>query len=59
MAIVTTTQGDMDTSLLEDTSHTEVLLNGTSNVTEYRLNGEVVHRSVHFVFNQDVQPTPV
>jgi hypothetical protein len=47
MAIVTTTKGDMDDSLLErkDGSLDNEIENTTW--TEYWLDGELVHRSVH------------
>ena len=45
--IVTTTQGDMDTSLLEHRTGTVDNDNEATTWTEYWLDGELVHRSVH------------
>jgi len=45
--IVTTTKGDMDTSLLEHRSGTVENDNEATTWTEYWLDGELVHRSVH------------
>ena len=45
--IVTTTKGDMDTSLLEHRSGTVDNDNEATTWTEYWLDGELVHRSVH------------
>lgn len=47
MATVTTTHGDMDDSLLEKREGTADNENESSSWTEYWLNGELVHRSVH------------
>jgi len=56
MALVTTIYGDMDDSQLEKRTTTDTTPQGTSIGTEYWLNNELVHRSVHFVFAQDAQP---
>ncbi len=45
--IVTTTKGDMDTSLLEHRSGEVDNENEFTTWTEYWLGGELVHRSVH------------
>ena len=45
--IVTTTKGDMDDSLLEHQSGSVDNENETTSWTEYWLDGELVHRSVH------------
>ena len=45
--IVTTTKGDMDDSLLEHRSGTVDDENEFTKWTEYWLEGELVHRSVH------------
>ena len=45
--IVTTTKGDMDTSLLEHRSGEVDNDNEFTTWTEYWLEGELVHRSVH------------
>ena len=45
--IVTTTKGDMDTSLLEHRSGEVDNDNELTTWTEYWLDGELVHRSVH------------
>ena len=45
--IVTTTKGDMDTSLLEHRTGTVDNDNEFTTWTEYWLDGELVHRSVH------------
>ena len=45
--IVTTTKGEMDTSLLEHRSGEVDNENEFTTWTEYWLDGELVHRSVH------------
>jgi len=45
--IVTTTKGEMDTSLLEHRSGTVDNDNEFTTWTEYWLDGELVHRSAH------------
>ena len=45
--IVTTTKGEMDDSLLEYRTGTVDNDNEATTWTEYRLDGELVHRSVH------------
>ena len=47
MAIVTTTKGDMDDSLLEKKEGSVDNDNESTTWVEYWLNGELVHRSVH------------
>ena len=50
--IVTTTKGDMDTSLLEHRSGEVENDNEFTTWTEYWLDGELVHRSVHVTLKQ-------
>ncbi len=50
--IVTTTKGDMDTSLLEHRSGEVDNDNEATTWTEYWLDGELVHRSVHVTLKQ-------
>jgi hypothetical protein len=50
--IVTTTKGDIDTSLLEHRSGTVDNDNEFTTWTEYWLDGELVHRSVHVTLKQ-------
>jgi len=45
--IVTTTKGDMDDSMLEHRTGTVDNDNEATTWTEYWLDGELVHRSVH------------
>jgi len=45
--IVTTTKGDMDDSMLENRTGTVDNENELTTWTEYWLDGELVHRSVH------------
>ena len=47
MALVTTTKGEMDESLLEKREGSLDNDIESTNWTEYWLNGELVHRSVH------------
>lgn len=47
MAIVTTIYGEMDDSLLERTDGNYEDDNERTSWVEYRLNGEIVHRSVN------------
>ena len=47
MALVTTTKGDMDDSLLEKREGTVDNDNELTTWTEYWLDGELVHRSAH------------
>jgi hypothetical protein len=54
MALVTTTHGEMDTSLLEKREGTLDNDTETTHWTEYWLNGELVHRSVHMTLKQTV-----
>jgi len=50
--IVTTTKGDMDTSLLEHRSGEVDNDNELTTWTEYWLSGELIHRSVHVTLKQ-------
>ena len=50
--IVTTTKGDMDTSMLEHRTGTVDNDNEATTWTEYWLDGELVHRSVHVTLKQ-------
>lgn len=52
MALVTTTKGDMDDSLLEKKEGTIDNDNETTNWIEYWLDGELVHRSVHMTLKK-------
>jgi hypothetical protein len=52
--IVTTTKGDMDDSLLEKREGSDETDSETISFTEYWLNGEMVHRSVHVVLKRNV-----
>lgn len=56
MAIVTTTKGDMDESLLEKKVISDSQVNGVSNATEYYHENELVHRSIHFTFDPNYAP---
>jgi len=47
MALITTTKGDMDESLLEHRSGEVDNENEFTTWTEYWLDGELVHRSAH------------
>ena len=52
MAIVTTTKGDMDESLLEKREGTVDNDNEITTWVEYWLEGELVHRSAHVTLKQ-------
>ena len=52
MAIVITTQGEMDDSLLEKREGVEDNDHECAEWTEYWLNGELVHRSVHLTLKK-------
>ena len=52
--IVTTTKGEMDDSLLEKRDGSGETENETISFTEYWLNGEMVHRSVHVTLKRNV-----
>lgn len=52
--IVTTTKGEMDDSLLEKREGSDETDNETISFTEYWLNGEMVHRSVHVALKRNV-----
>ena len=52
--IVTTTKGEMDDSLLEKREGLDETDNETISFTEYWLNGEMVHRSVHVTLKRNV-----
>ena len=54
MAIVTTTKGEMDESLLEKRDGSLDNENETTNWVEYWLDGELVHRSVHVALKTNV-----
>jgi hypothetical protein len=54
MALVTTTKGEMDESLLEKKQGSVDNENELTNWTEYWLDGELVHRSVHVHLKQNV-----
>ena len=54
MAIITTTHGDMDESLLEKKTGSVDNENEYTTWTEYYLNGELVHRSVHVMLKKNV-----
>lgn len=54
MTIVTTTKGDMDTSLLEKKEGGFEDDNETTNWVEYYLDNELVHRSVHVHLKRNV-----
>ena len=52
MALVTTTKGEMEESLLEKQQGTVDNDNETTHWTEYWLDGELVHRSVHMTLKK-------
>jgi hypothetical protein len=54
MAIVTTTKGDMDESLLDKKEGIVDNDNEYTTWVEYWLKGELVHRSVHVVLKKSV-----
>ena len=54
MALVTTTKGDMDDSLLEKREGTVDNDNELTSWVEYWLDGELVHRSAHVTLKQPV-----
>ena len=54
MAIITTTHGDMDESLLEKKTGNLDNEDEYTTWTEYYLNGELVHRSVHVTLKKNV-----
>jgi hypothetical protein len=53
MAIITTTKGDMDESLLEKKVSSDQHANGVAHAIEYHHEGVLVKRSVHFTFDPD------
>lgn len=55
MAEVTTIHGLMDETLLEKKEYIEDAPEHTGNITEYWLNGELVHRSVHLFMKQGLE----
>ena len=59
MAIVTTTKGDMDDSLLEKKEGIIDNDNETTQWVEYWLESERVHRSVHMTLKRNVTGEPV
>ena len=54
MALITTTKGDMDESLLEKKEGTVDNENESTTWVEYWLEGELVHRSAHVTLKQTV-----
>lgn len=52
MALVTTTKGEMDESLLEKKEGSVDNENEFTTWTEYWLDGELVHRSVHVILKK-------
>jgi hypothetical protein len=52
--IVTTTNGEMDDSLLEKREGSDETDSETISFTEYWLDGEMVHRSVHVTLKRNV-----
>jgi len=54
MTIITTTKGDMDTSLLEKETGSIDDENEFTQWIEYWLDGELVHRSVHVQLKRNV-----
>jgi hypothetical protein len=54
MALVTTTKGEMDESLLEKKEGSVDNDNETTTWVEYWLEGELVHRSVHVTLKKNV-----
>ena len=54
MALVTTTKGDMDESLLEKREGSVDNDNEVTTWVEYWLEGELVHRSVHVTLKKTV-----
>jgi len=57
MALVTTTKGDMDDSLLEKREGTVDNENETTSWVEYWLDEELVHRSAHVQLKKTVTLT--
>ncbi len=57
--MVMTIYGEMDENKLELRKPVSYTEQGTVYATEYYLEGELVHRSIHFVFNEDAKSTPV
>lgn len=55
MALVTTTKGDMDESLLEKKEGSVDNANEYTTWVEYWLEGELVHRSVHVQLKKSVE----
>ncbi len=54
MALITTTKGDMDDSLLEKREGSVDNENELTTWVEYWLEGELVHRSVHVQLKKNV-----
>ena len=52
MALIFTTKGDLEESLLIKTEGSEESENEISNWTEYHLDGELVRRDVHLILKQ-------
>jgi hypothetical protein len=59
MAIVTTTKGEMDSTLLEKKEGIIDNDNETTQWVEYWLDGELVHRSVDMKLKRNVTAIPV
>lgn len=54
MALITTIHGEMDESLLVKKQYIEPTPEHDGHVTEYWLNDELVHRSVHLFMKQGI-----
>ena len=54
MALITTTKGEMDESLLEKKAGSVDNDNETTTWVEYWLGGELVHRSAHVALKRNV-----
>jgi hypothetical protein len=52
MALIFTTKGDLDESLLTITYGSDETINETANWTEYHFEGELVKRDVHLILTQ-------
>lgn len=55
MAEITTIHGLMDESLLEKKQYIEEAVEHDGQITEYWLNGELVHRSVHLFMKKGLE----
>ena len=56
--LITTTKGDMDESLLEKRTGIVDNDNEYTTWTEYRLDGEIIHRSAHVTLKKNVSMNP-